>query len=722
MNKLIAKIKAAAPDLIWLVLVTLLAGFVFTDDIAAIGGGLWDNGFFISLFHNHIDSIYRYGQLAYWFPANQLGWPAYYYSILGDIPVHTPVFTLISLGVWIAGRLNLEISTFGLFTFYYGYLVPAVVNVAVLVVARMLFHSRMAVWFAVLLSAFSPGVLVNISDMGFLEPVAYGLFFFAAWLRFIRQAEDLSFWLLIMTACILVLNIGFPFLIWNMTFVPLSVLLATFVPDKGWEHVKRAVVSRPLWQWAAGGAMILLAMAPALLTFINEKDLIRSTIGTQVYDFRVLRPGNPFEMFAISLPNFGFEFREKGWALLQGGQGDWISSGYIGLLVLPLTLVALVFGRKMLRVSAIVFLVIFACGVSLSAWNPLFSLVIRMVRPLQSNTHWPDLGFRGGFYLMFIFLATMGFELLEHGHRKAIRLLPWMITLSLAGAVGIYAAYQGREMFSNTSFGAMMVFSLALIIASVWLGFNQNRRMRKMVIGLLLALTTLEVSTFGFIHMRNTIKTFGYKVLVRSEQMDPVVPGLLANGADFAERLLMLAPHFDLLQAELNPYTFANYKLFDAARTAKPDSRVANMVQEKKLIESVGGFDNYASLLLDGMAKDIPEFAPYLANAQPSRVTGGIEILRQTYNDLDLKVNSSASALLFVRDAYSPHWKIWVNGKRVPVARALFNYKAIPIPQGASTIEMRFEPTGVRATLWAIYLILIGLALYCFRLHRLRRV
>ncbi len=709
MNKLITKIKASAPDLLWLVSVTLFAGFVYTDDIAHKGGALWDNAFFVSLFADQIDSIYRFGELAYWFPAHQLGWPAYYYSILGDVPVHTPLFTLLAIPVWLAGRLHLEISTIGLFTFYYGYLVPALVNIAVYLTARTLFHSRMAVWFAVVLSAFSPGVLVNISDLGFLEPLAYSLFLFAAWLRFIRRPGDVRFYLLILTACMVMLDIGFPFLIWNLIFVPLSMVLSVMIPAKGFRQLKIAFRSRPLWQWAAAAGAVVLAMAPPMLTFLNEKELVRSTIGSAVYDFRVLRPGNPFEAFAISLPTFGFEFLGSGWTLLQGGKADWISSGYISLLCLPLVLVALVFGRQVLRLSGVVTMMLFACVISLSAWSPLFSLIIRFVKPLQSNTHWPDLGFRGGFYLLFIFLATMGFELLDHGHKKAIRLLPWMITLSLSLSAGVYFIFQGKDIFSNTSFGLMMMLSAGLIILSVWLRSKLNRRMRKMVVGMMLALTLLDVSTFAFVHMRNVAKNFDHKILVRSEEADPVSPGLLANQADFAERLLMLAPHFDLYQAEFNPWAFTTYQLFDSARLTGAGQRVANMRNEKKLLEQAGGFENYNSVLLDSPAETISEFAPFLNNPRPSKVGGSIETLYHSYNDRNLKVNSSVPALLFVRDAWSPHWKVTVNGKRVPVARALFNYKAIPIPQGESVIEMHFAPAGVRVALWSIYVVMFGL-------------
>ena len=365
----------------------------------------------------------------------------------------------------------------------------------------------------------------------------------------------------------------------------------------------------------------------------------------------------------------------------------------------------------MLRLSGAVTLMLFACVVTLSAWNPLFSIVIRWVKPLQSNTHWPDLGFRGGFYFVFIFLATMGFELLEHGQQKAIRLLPWMIALSLSFSVAIYATFQGRDIFSNTSFGLMMLMSLGFVILSVWLRYNQNRRTRKIVVGMVLALTFLDVSTFAFVHMRNTMNAFAYKIIVRPEQMDLGAPGLLANRDDFAERILMLGPHFDLYQAEFNPWLFAKYHLFDAARVSGSGTRIQNMLQEKKVMEASGGFDRYMSLLLDSSAQELPEFAPFVANTQPSRVGGSVEISHHSYNDLNLKVNSSKPALLFVRDAFSPHWKVTVNGKRVPVARALFNYKAIPVPQGESIIEMHFAPTGVRVTLWALYLVMIGLAL-----------
>ena len=228
---------------------------------------------------------------------------------------------------------------------------------------------------------------------------------------------------------------------------------------------------------------------------------------------------------------------------------------------------------------------------------------------------------------------------------------------------------------------------------------------------MLLLLTFVDVSTFAFFHMRTVHQTMGPKVVSRTERTAAGYVGLETTGTflrgDYAEHILMYRPLYEMTIGKFDYYGLPRFKLFGAAHLDS-DLVLKNAVaREKQDIENLS-FSKYESLVLNAETKDVPEYQAFL-NARPAAVQGAVEVVSQTYNSMVLKVNSGAQALLFIRDGYSPYWKINVNQQPVPVAPALFNFKAIPVPTGESVVEMRFDPPGIRWAICLSYLVLLGL-------------
>src|SRR5688572_30526171 len=125
-----------------------------------------------------------------------------------------------------AGILGVSIRAYvPIYVVYFGLLTPLLFLFSVRSFARTFLKSDRAVVYALVLAAFSPGVMLNISDVGFLEPAAYGLFFGAALLRFLNAPGRRSYWMLGLTLVPLGLSLNFAFLFWNAVALPLLVVV-----------------------------------------------------------------------------------------------------------------------------------------------------------------------------------------------------------------------------------------------------------------------------------------------------------------------------------------------------------------------------------------------------------------------------------------------------------------------------------------------------------------
>jgi hypothetical protein len=99
---------------------------------------------------------------------------------------------------------------------------------------------------------------------------------------------------------------------------------------------------------------------------------------------------------------------------------------------------------------------------------------------------------------------------------------------------------------------------------------------------------------------------------------------------------------------------------------------------------------------------------------------GTVARLEESPERLVFHVRTAAPALLVVADTFFPGWRAFVGAREVPILRASFVGRAVPVPAGASRVEMRYEPasfrTGARISLGAL-----GVAALAFALVALRR-
>jgi hypothetical protein len=116
----------------------------------------------------------------------------------------------------------------------------------------------------------------------------------------------------------------------------------------------------------------------------------------------------------------------------------------------------------------------------------------------------------------------------------------------------------------------------------------------------------------------------------------------------------------------------------------------------------------------------LPEAPPVALGGGP--VAGEVRWEERTPNRLRLSVTSDRPALLVVADNWFPAWRATVNGSEAPVLRAYHTLRAVPVPQGSSTVEMAYHSDVLVRSLWLSVAALAGLvALGVWGLARERR-
>lgn len=119
-----------------------------------------------------------------------------------------------------------------------------------------------------------------------------------------------------------------------------------------------------------------------------------------------------------------------------------------------------------------------------------------------------------------------------------------------------------------------------------------------------------------------------------------------------------------------------------------------------------------------------PEVEAVLASEPGMELGGGVPDGDVTWeerglNRQRLRVTTDRNALLVLADNWFPAWKATVDGEDAPVLRAYHTLRAVPVPAGEHTVELRYESAVLRSSLGVsvgalLFLLAVG-ALSFFR-------
>jgi hypothetical protein len=75
------------------------------------------------------------------------------------------------------------------------------------------------------------------------------------------------------------------------------------------------------------------------------------------------------------------------------------------------------------------------------------------------------------------------------------------------------------------------------------------------------------------------------------------------------------------------------------------------------------------------------------------------QVLQYEPDAISVGTTSDAPGLLVLSEMYDPGWHAYVDGRPVKVFPADYALRGVPIPAGAHTVELRYEPRSLRVGL-----------------------
>jgi hypothetical protein len=133
---------------------------------------------------------------------------------------------------------------------------------------------------------------------------------------------------------------------------------------------------------------------------------------------------------------------------------------------------------------------------------------------------------------------------------------------------------------------------------------------------------------------------------------------------------------------------------------------------------SSAGFDPRQVLLLEDQPAPAPMAVGGLAagtNAEES-----VRILSYEADDVRIAASLPRPGYLLLLDTYFPGWSATVNGAPAPIHRANYNFRAVPLPAGRSTVRFSYRPESLRIGLYLCAAGILALVAAWFLPRRMR--
>lgn len=126
--------------------------------------------------------------------------------------------------------------------------------------------------------------------------------------------------------------------------------------------------------------------------------------------------------------------------------------------------------------------------------------------------------------------------------------------------------------------------------------------------------------------------------------------------------------------------------------------------EDEKILKTLfdPNFDHKNSVILE-------EHVP--GNYKQSSISGSVKITAYRPDLITLKTQSASDSILVLSDNYYPGWIAFVDNKPVPIMRANYSFRALPVPAGNHEVSMIYDPLSFKSGLYISILTTVVLIL-----------
>ena len=151
-----------------------------------------------------------------------------------------------------------------------------------------------------------------------------------------------------------------------------------------------------------------------------------------------------------------------------------------------------------------------------------------------------------------------------------------------------------------------------------------------------------------------------------------------------------------------NPYTFGNAWFIDKIQ-------YVNNANEE--IDAIGQVDLQQTAIVDSKFKE----ALKGVNEGYKDSLSTIRLTSYEPNQLVYETSSPQDGIVVFSEVYYPGWTATIDGKPADIARADYILRAMNVPAGKHTIEMRFDPQSLHITAMALLLVGVIILIWIYR-------
>ncbi len=114
-------------------------------------------------------------------------------------------------------------------------------------------------------------------------------------------------------------------------------------------------------------------------------------------------------------------------------------------------------------------------------------------------------------------------------------------------------------------------------------------------------------------------------------------------------------------------------------------------------------FDPTATVILEEITAPLDESQP------PGQAEATLTLLQYDLHTVTVGVQTEQAGYLVLAEAYYPGWQATLNGQPTPIHRANYAFRAVAVPAGEHTVQLRFAPLIWRIGLAVSVISLLGL-------------